>query len=190
MVRVGGSHHLNILRSRGTKCQIRARAIHPQILLLGSLRIPIQTLMHGSKNFFQPGIFSLFFYIFASKLQTYVTFITAKYPETKSHSAKAFVEPTHFLAYFFTFQMTPLRMFLMMDGWGRFVIAQNASPYCYLMILRARERAKSDKWVVGHPDTKDTRWAKHMERQHSLSLLGHDDTKDTRWAKYMERQHL
>ena len=65
---------------------------------------------------FQPGIFSLFFYIFASKLQTYVTFITVKYPETKSHSAKAFVEPTHFLAYFLTFDMTRVRMFLMMDG--------------------------------------------------------------------------
>ena len=65
------------------------------------------------KQLFQPGIFSLFFYMFASKLQT---FITAKYHETKSHSDKAFVRPTHFLAYFFTFEMTPLRMFLMMDG--------------------------------------------------------------------------
>ena len=34
----------------------------------------------------------------------------------------------------------------MMNGCGRFVILQNASPYCYLMILRARDRAKSDKW--------------------------------------------
>ena len=39
-----------------------------------------------------------------------------------------------------------LGMMLMMNGCGWFVIPQNASPYCYLMILRARDRAKSDKW--------------------------------------------
>ena len=64
MVRVGGSHHLNILRGRGTKCQMRARAIHPQILLLRSLRIPIQTLMHGYQTTFSTrNIFTFLLYV-------------------------------------------------------------------------------------------------------------------------------
>ena len=111
--------------------------------------------------------------------------------------SKAFCVILYDLFFHFRWRRLRKRKLMMTNDWGRFVIPQNASPYCYLMILRARERAKSDKWVVGHADTKDTRWATKTHGKETLVMdimtHGHNRQSEnymTRLLQKMEGTHM
>ena len=186
MVRVGGSHHLNILRSRGTKCQTSA--------------------CHTPANTSAP--IKYFYEIQNTKCEIQNTNVIqwvshiCKYRCSDNFGlqfSKAFCV---FLYDFFFISDDAdcglrKRKLMMTNDWGRFVIPQNASPYCYLMILRARERAKSDKWVVGHADTKDTRWATKTYGKETLvmDIMTHKHNRQsenymTRLLQKMEGPHI
>ena len=122
--------------------EMSASACHTrQILLLRSLGIPIQT-NHGSNNM-QIEMFQ-FFLLFATKMQAYFFFFTEKYlkPAKVIFQLSSWGSWLWFVKFLLP-KMLPMllpndlakmmmmvMMTIMMDACGRFVIPQNASPYC------------------------------------------------------------